>query len=252
LRPALGLASVLTSTFALGCQSEATKRCHAALGEAQPVVSDIDGSDARAVQTALDAVQLALDACAEAGRRDEHTKLVQAKNQLVGHLDYLHKKASAMQSAKLTDEELEELVRKGDPSCPRGLAYKHGESGKEVRCTGPQLVDLPWAKAEDYFRGRGFKVHTQSSPPTLKAEYGSEVYIYTYATEGDATPARCLTLVPPPGVPWQEAVSRATGVQPQLLEPGATSVKIRRGALDLAIEDGEGASTIRIGACKGE
>lgn len=220
------------------------------LKAAQPIVTDVDGSDPNAVQKALDAVQGAMDACAAAGRREEHAQLSKAKNELVGHLDYLRKKKNSKENRKLTKEQLAELVKHGDPSCPRGQAYKHSASGKEIRCKGPQIVDLPWADAKDYWESRGFKLEIDEAKSTLTAEYGAELYVYRFAKVGSKEPATCLTLYPAPGIPWQEALARATGIQPRFLKREDETIKTGRGKVPLSIEDPDGKLVIRIGRCE--
>jgi hypothetical protein len=234
---------------ALACQSEATKRCHDLLQAAQPVVTNVDGTSVDAVQTALDAVEAARAACQEAGRSQEHDELVKAKRQLVGHLEYIKNRPSRNESAELTPEQLEKLVKEGDPDCPKGQAYKHRGSGKEVRCKGPQIADMGWKQADEYWKGRGFKTKVGKSPPTLTAEFGSELYIYEYTRPDDPKPPKCLTLIPAPGVPWMEATARATGAKLRFLKREDGFVRSRRGKLPLVIEDGDKGLAIHIGDC---
>jgi hypothetical protein len=244
-----GAALVVLALWALGCQSEATKRCHALLTSAQPVVAAVDAKSIQSVQATYEAVEAARAACAEAGRHDEHDQLLKAKNELLGHLEYLKKKEHARENARLTPAQLETLVKAGDPDCPKGQAYKHRESGKEIRCTGPQIVDLGWKQAEAYFSSRGFKIQTTTTPPTLRAEYGAELIVYTFDSVGSTEPARCVTLYPAPGIPWMEATARATGVQPRFLKQEGGTVRIKRGAVPLVVDERDDGLTVQVGEC---
>jgi hypothetical protein len=236
--------------LSLGCQSDATKRCQALLTSALPGVTNVDAKTTDAVHAALDASEAARAACAEAGRQDEHDQLLKAKNQLVGHLDYMKKHANAKENAKLTPEQIETLVKQGDPDCPKGQAYKHHASGKEIRCRGPQIVDLGYASAKEYWEGRGFKTKASTSPPSLTFEYGAELYVYEYDSVGDTRGPGCLTMYPAPGIPWIEATARATGVQPRLLMKENGTVQTARGRVPLVVDEGESKLTIFIGACE--
>jgi hypothetical protein len=57
-------------------------------------------------------------------------------------------------------------------------------------------------------------------------------------------------LYPAPGIPWREAVGRATGARLDKLSPGGT-VSAKRGNLTLAVEDSEQKQLVKIGDCAG-
>jgi hypothetical protein len=231
-----------------GCQSEATKQCHATMTTAQAIVKDVDSKDLSSVEKSLASVQAALDACNTAGRTAEVDELTRAKNQLAGHADYMRKRASTPPRPRLSPEQLAAYEKTGDPTCPKGQAYRQDKSGKEIRCVGPQPVDMTWPKAEEYFRNRGFKITSADTPPTLKAEYGAEMYVFTYATPKSAEPPRCLTVYPPPGQSWQEAASRVTGVRPDKLDK-EKPVLAARGSLALRVEESEAKLVVHLGDC---
>lgn len=245
--PAVVWATALSLVFC-ACQSEETKECHRLMASAQGVVRDVESSRITSVKKSLDAVVAAHAACEKAGRSSERDELAKAKNKLGAHYEYLKRKADEPAQRKLTPEELAKLVKEGDPSCPKGQAYKHGGSGKEIRCTGAQPVNMGWKSAEDYFSGRGYKLSTESEPPTLKAEYGSEILVYTFDVPKDTRPPKCLTVYPPPGMSWQEAVARVTGVPPFRVKED-TTIPTRRGALPLRIREAEESSIVHIGDC---
>jgi len=236
--------------LALGCQSEATKRCLTLMTSAQTVVKEVDAKDQTSVETSLAAVEGAFAACTEAGRTGEADELLKAKNELKGHLDYMKQRASRSPVKKLSPAERLALVESGDPSCPKGQAYLDTELKKEVRCSGPQTADMSWAKAKEYYENRGYKITEVDSPPTLKAEYGAELFVYTYGSPKDPGPPKCLAIYPPPGMSWQEAAARATGVPPRKLED-TTTVKTGRGTLPMSVVDRETKMVIRIGDCAG-
>jgi hypothetical protein len=232
-----------------GCQSEATKKCHASMTSAQEIVKGVDSKDLASVERSLASVEAAMTDCNAAGRTAEYEELLKARNQLSGHAEFMKKKASAPSRPKLTAEQLAAFEKNGDPNCPKGQAYKQDKSGKEIRCVGPQVVDLPWRKAEEYFRNRGYKLSTTETPPTLKAEHGAELLVFTYAAVGSDEPPRCLSVYPAPGQSWQEATSRVTGQRPDKLtkEKPVTS---GRGALPLRVEDeGESKLIVHLGSC---
>ena len=214
---------------------------------AQGVVNKVDGKDQASVESSLAAVETARAACEKAGRNTERDELVKAKNELQAHLDYMKRKASQAPAQKLSPEQIAELVKKGDPSCPKGQAYRRSPK-EEIRCTGPQLVDMNWKTAEAYFTGRGYKMTTTDSPPTLKAEYGAELVIYKFAEPKDEKPARCLTYYPAPGIPWQEATGRVTGTALRKLE-NAKSIKTEHGEVPLRVDASDTKLILYVGEC---
>jgi hypothetical protein len=243
LNAALSLALVFV---AAGC-SEETRRCQSLMTSAQGVVNKVDGKDRASVETSLAAVETARAACEKAGRNTEQDELVKAKNELQAHLDYMKRKANQPPPTKQTAEQIAELVKKGDPGCPKGQLYRRSPT-EEIRCTGPQMIDMNWKTAETFFTNRGYKMTTTDSPPTLKAEYGAELVIYKFAAPKDDKPARCLTYYPAPGIPWQEATGRVTGTALKKLE-NAKSIKTDHGELPLRVDASDTKLILYIGEC---
>jgi len=245
----VGLAC-LTCLTCLACQSEDTKRCLALMGTAQEIVKQVDAKDLASVEKSLAAVETAHAACDKAGRTGERDELSKARNELAGHALFMKQKAARPPPRKKhTQEELAEIALHGDPNCPKGQAYKEEGSNKEIRCVGAELADMGFAKAEEYFRGRGFKVTTSDSPPTVIAEYGAELYVFTYAVAKDEHAPRCLTVYPVPGTGWQEATGRATGAPLRHLEKDKTTVETAHGKVPLRVEESESKLVVHIGDC---
>jgi hypothetical protein len=215
---------------------------------AQDIVKNVDAADMASVQKSLVAVDMALTACEQAGRNTERAELQQAKNELKAHLDSLEKRANRQPVKKRTLEEMAAIVATGDPDCPKGQAYKDKESKKEIKCVGALPVDMSWPKAEAYFKHRGFKVTTTDAPPVLKAEYGAELFVFTFAAPQDANAAKCLALYPAPEITWQEATSRATGTPPQRLKKDGT-VHTDHGDVPVVVDEAENKLIVRLGDC---
>jgi hypothetical protein len=215
---------------------------------AQEIVKNVDAKDAASVEKSLVAVDLAQTACEQAGRNTERDELLRAKNELRAHLDSLERRANRPPPKKRTPEEIARIAAEGDPDCPKGQAYKDKDSKKEIKCIGALPVDMSWPKAEEYFRRRGFKVTTSDSPPTLKAEYGAELFSFTYAAAKDPGAPKCLVLYPAPEITWEEATSRATGTPPSKLKKDGT-VKTDHGEIAVHVEQGENKLIVRLGDC---
>jgi len=231
---------------ALSCSKE-SRQCQSDLEAAQKVVLEVDASSMESVRTSLNAVEGAVTACDQAERYKDKNELVKARNQLRAHLDTLQRRATEPGRRKLTPEEVEKLVKTGDPSCPRGQGYRHGATGKDIRCVGPQLVEMGYAEARAYFDKRGYKL-TQEPPGTLKAEYGAERFVLSYETPSDVKPPRCFTLQPAPELSWQEATARVTGISPERLKPTGT-VATKDGPRPLLVQAAETKALVRIGDC---
>lgn len=241
------LASLLGGSVA--CTSQETKRCHAEMITAQEVVKGIESSSIQSVERALSAVDAALAACVRAERDHEVGQLRDARTELAAHKKRLEQHVSTKASAKLTPAELDALVAAGDPSCPRGQAYKHGDSGREVSCTGPQPIAMSYAQAKEFYAERGFKLKEHKAPPGFEAEYGSEKYVFRFGDKRANAAPVCLTIYPQPGMSWQEVVARMTGARMDRLQ-GKSSVETPRGAVPLRVDQGEDRLIVYLGRCE--
>ena len=237
---------LVTALSSAGCNEE-TRKCQSLMTTAQGIVNNVDGKDQKSVEQSLAAIETARAACEKAGRNTERDELVRAKNELQAHLDYMKRKSTEPKVEKLTPDQIAALVKNGDPSCPKGQAYKRSPT-QEIRCTGPQIVDMNWKSAADYYTNRGYKVTTTPSPPTLKAEYGAELAVFTFAAQNDDQPAKCIAFYPPIGMPWQEATGRLTGTQMRKLE-NAKTVKTAHGERPLRVDESATKLIVYIGDC---
>jgi hypothetical protein len=238
---------LLGATALSGCRSEAAKQCVAEYDRAQAIVRAVESSSVDSLEQSVAAIDKAMTLCRAAGRDGEVEQLTGARHQIAAHLELVKRKAANKKPAQ-TPAEIAELERRGDPKCPAGQFYKHRISGKDIRCTGPQMVEMTWEQAAAYFRSRGYKVTTKQTPPEVRAEYGAELFVFGYAREKDTAPPRCLTIQPPPEGSWQEAAARATGVQPSRLERNEP-VRMPRGEIGLSVEDAPGKQLVRLGVC---
>jgi hypothetical protein len=237
--------------LALGCKTAADQACLTEFASAQNVVMNVEAEDIASVTGSVAAVEQALGTCSAAGRDSEVEELDKARAQLSAHRDRMQRRAEMLERrSEVPPEELAALAAAGDPKCPRGQAYLHKKSGKRITCIGPQPVDMTRAQAEEYFKGRGFKLSPGSSSSELRFEYGAELVVFAYADGTGAEAPRCVTLYPPPDRSWQEATARLTGVAPARLKPNQP---IRRtgGALAFALEESREKVIARIGACGG-
>lgn len=243
----LPVALVVMALLLPSCKSPEARACVDQFTSAQSVVMKVEAEDLTSVVGSVAAVEEALGTCQAAGRDGEAEELRKAHAQLTAHRDRLLRRAEMMaERSELSPEELATLVKSGDPKCPRGQAYLHRKSGKHINCVGPQPVDMSRARAEEYFKGRRYKLSPGASPSELRVEYGAELVVFAYADPNQAP--RCVTLYPPPDQSWQEATARLTGVTPARLKPNQP---IRRpsGALPFALEESAEKVIARIGDC---
>jgi len=237
----LALASALFSFAA--CRSPEARACSEHYETAQQQVRAVDAKSETSVRASLVVVEAALTTCRTAQRLDFVEQLTKVRNELTGQLGLLERRAKRKPRRPPSAEELQKLEKEGDPTCPRGQAYKP-EGAKEIRCTGPQLVEMTAAQARAHFEERDHRV--KSVPPaTLEVERGSERTTLIYSAPGAASPD-CVILFPPPGTTWQEAVSRATGANPAKLELGK-AIASAHGPLPFSVDEKD--VVIRIGRC---
>jgi hypothetical protein len=232
----------------LGCDPDA-KLCHQRMTSAQTLVTKVDSKSVPSLEESLAAVSEAHAACEKAKLGTEREQLLKAKHEISAQLNLLEQRASRKKLQAPNAEELARLIKSGDPDCPKGQAYKPKGSKAEVLCTGPQIADMGAAAVKSYYGDRRFKVTTRDAPAEVRAELGSELYVFSYDKLTDATP-RCVTAYAAPGLSWQEVTARLTGTAPEKLKLDAP-VKSGRGELQLKVEHATDKPTIHLGNCGG-
>jgi hypothetical protein len=243
------VAVALFALAASGCDKD-SRACRSEFDRAQAVVKDLKSdSPIESVKGGVAALDAALQACEKAGLGHEKGELQKARNQVGAHLEVLERRAKRKKREKPTAEELAALVKNGDPACPKGQAYLNRETKKEIKCTGPQVVELSAGELNDYFEERKYRLTPHDAPPSLRAEYGAELYVLTFDGTGPNAKVKCLEIYPAPGASWQELTSKMTGTPPEKLKSG-TSVATALGALPLAVEDSDKKTLARLGECQ--
>lgn len=243
IRPGVAF-SFLTLPALAGCESSETKVCLAAYASAQDVVRGIDAKSRESVDTSLASVEQALAACRQAQRHGEVDQLIPVRNQLVAQRGALERRAARGAAKPRTPEELRQLEQKGDPSCPRGQAYRP-EGGKEIRCTGPQLAEMRATEVAAYFDELGYRVK-RPAPERLEVERGAEHATFVYPSAATDARPKCVVLLPAPGIPWAEALARATGINPSRAKTSG-KLKLMQGELPYEVDERD--TRIRLGAC---
>lgn len=244
-RVLLGLLAVLGPAFS-GCEKEQAALCQDTFNKAQQTVNQIDSSSLESVEQSLAAVTSALAACNQEGKSGEVKELTAAKNKISAHYEWL--KARPPKQQKRTPAELEQLAKQGDPDCPKGMAYKQRETGKEVRCIGPVPVNMAWRAARAYYERRDFRVRPGKTSNVLEMEYGAELHRFEFTEENSSAPAKCVTVYPPPGMGWQEATARMTGARVDRIKAGEP-VKAGPRTLMLQVVDEPGQVLVKLGEC---
>lgn len=250
LKEASSVGLVLGAGFAvLGCDFGAIKKCHDEMGASQQMMLDFSNGDREDLATAqktLAAVERTLSACREAKRTEEVEKITDAHQKLVAHVKSLEERAEREKRPKLTAEELAELKAKGDRSCPKGQEYEHYQNSQVIKCTGPQMYEMTPEDVTEYFKRRGFK--KTEAGKRLSFERGAQVLEFDYAALSAGALPECVTIIADPGIPWQETVTRATGVQPMRLKLGKP-VTTPKGPRELLVEGGPEQYTVKLGKC---
>lgn len=240
-----GLATLAVGIVVLGCESAAARTCRSEYAVSQQKVLKVDAKSKDSVADSLVAVKSALAACREAQRNDEVDNLVKARNELGAQLDALDRRSKRKPRRELTPDEMNELEKNGDPSCPKGQSFQLEKNRKDVKCLGPQLVEMPRDDLKRYYEERGYRV--KDVPPNdVRIERGAEQYSYTYPSAAASDRPTCAKLVPPHGMPWKEALARATGKHPDKLEQKGT-LALLQGSLEYVVDEKN--VVIRIGAC---
>jgi len=210
----LVLAGLLTL---VGCESEDAKACREKYLNAHGLINGPDTKSVEGVEAALEAVESSLPLCKKANMHKEVAELEKAQRTLQSNAGVLRSQGTRKD---LTPEELDKVVKDGDPSCPKGQSYNYKKTGKTVKCTGPQLVGFTRSQAEEYFKNRGFRVKAEGS--SLDATFGPESYHYEFSGADASAKTQCVKVLAMPGMSWEESVARVAGVNPAVLKKGAT------------------------------
>jgi hypothetical protein len=229
----------------LGCESAASRTCASEYAASQQKVLTVDAKSAESVGSSLVAVKSALAACRAAQRNQEVDNLIKARNELSAQLDVLERRSKRKPKRDLSPEELARLEKEGDPSCPKGQSYQLDPKKKDIKCSGPQLVEMPREDVKRYFEERGYRV--KDVPPNgVRVERGAEQYTFTYPSGAASDRPSCAVIVPPHRMPWKEALARATGKHPEKLEPTGT-LALLQGSLSYTVDEKN--VVIRVGTC---
>lgn len=198
-----------------GCESADTKACRDNYLKTHELINRSEVKTTESVESTLEAVESTITLCKKANAQKELVELEKARRTLQSSAE--NRRRNGLRK-ELTPEELEKLLEKGDPNCPKGQAYNYRKTDKEVRCTGPQVVSFSRGQAEEYFKNRGFKLKLDGN--SLEASFGPESYQYEFAGSENSAKARCLKVFASPGISWEESVSRVTGTHPMRLKKG--------------------------------
>ena len=216
------------------------------MASAQNAVNAVQSTSVETLNASIGAIQAAEAACLRAGRKSETKELKQARERLLAHLQMLEERNERKRREMLTPAQLETLAREGDPNCPKGQAYRDKATAKEFKCVGPQPVEMNWEQARRYFSTRKFRVVRGADEASLILESGAERYDFLYRQKMSDVPPYCVVIYSKPGVSWQEAVARNTGVPPERLKDGGV-VATAQGKLPLRIDEKN--QIARLGDC---
>jgi len=207
------------------------------MAAAQAVVDAVDQESPTSVEESLAALSSAHRVCSGAGLSSEAAQLKTASERFTGHLARLRERDEKRAARdNINPERLKELLRSGDPDCPKGQGYQHKASGKEIRCTGPVLVEMPRAEAERQLSRRGLRPVPTAPAHVLQMELGAERITLHYPPGDASAPPTCVVLHPPPGRSWQEVTAAATGITPDKLKLGRP-LTTSRGELALTVDE---------------
>lgn len=226
-----------------GCQPAEVKECRDKYLLTHAQVAGVDMNDLESVEAAFEAVEANLAPCQKANLTEESKQLNLAKRKLESQVTYLRQVANRKE---LTPAQVDELVKNGDPDCPKGQSYQYKKTGKKVRCTGSQILAMNLAEAKNHFGGRGFRIH--ELPKGIKAELGSESYSFEYGNGTDVR-ASCVVVFSQAGIAWQETVTRVSGVMPQRLKEG-TPLTLGKDEIPYTLQVDPVQAILRFGDCE--
>ncbi len=250
-RVGLGVLAAACGLLQLGCENEKVKACHAEMAVSQQALLDMDKNEIDSVEAALGLIDKTLAACREAQRSEEVGNVESAKRQVAAHLAALEERASRPERKELSPEELESLIKNGDPDCPKGQGYEHPKAKEVIKCTGKQIVEMSQKLARAHFERRGYKItegKTEAGGARVKAEFGARAYEFIYEGHGAGAAPSCVLVTGKPGVPWQELVARTAGVHPDRVERGQP-VTVSGKSLQVQVAGDVGQWTVSLGSC---
>jgi len=173
-----------------GCESADTKACYDNYLKTHALIGGMDSKAIESVESTLEAVEQTIALCQKAKSQKELAELEKARKTLQSSADNLRQNGSRKE---LTPEELEKLLKEGDPNCPKGQSYNYRKTGKQVRCTGPQVVAFSRGQAQEYFKNPGLRLKVDGAH--REATFGPESYQY-HLTGPEEPPKARLPEVP--------------------------------------------------------
>lgn len=246
-RTCLGVALVLITSAAGGCQSPAEKKCNATYKEIESRVRGINPTDKKSVEFALSGIADAKDICRVSKQQELVDDLSEAEQNYQAHLARLDNLAKLPRAPEPQVVSLDEMQKTGDPNCPLGQGYKHPQLDKLIKCSGPSLIQSNWVQAAAHFGRHGYRVVAHGS--TLEAKKSAQVYRYTYDEAESETAAKCLQMAWEGEQTAQQAISFATNVPVEDIDlSGPLSVDEKE--LALSVGESEKLHTASLGACK--
>lgn len=228
----------------VACDSEETKTCRDEYLKTHAALNSMDSKSLESVEPTLEAVEKNIALCTKAKAQKELAELEKVQKTLKTSVENLRKNASRKE---LTPEELEKLIKDGDPNCPKGQSYNYRKTNKQVRCTGPQVVSFTRGQAEEYFKNRGFQLKLEGAH--LDASFGPESYHYEFTGADSSAKTQCLKVFATPGMSWEESVGRVTGAHPMHLKKGKDVRAADGSTWPLTNTDDEKQAVYSLGKC---
>ena len=224
----------------VACTTPEIELCRSQYLQLNARLPHVDQTSLEELAKALDEVEEVRLSCTRAEQPGELAQL----NKHRAHLEGSQLVMERRNAIHLSDEELSQFQKSGDPACPTGQSYKLPSKEFDIKCSGPQVLDMNLEQATQYFKRRRYKIHNESS--ALKAEYGSESFVFNF--KDPKKPAPCLIVYAGMQKSWQEVASFVAGVNPHTLKSPST-LKSSRGPQALRVEGETDRPILKIGQC---
>lgn len=233
-------------TCTLGCEDKAQTDCNARVQGAEVRMVATNLKDKKSIEATMDELKGALAACGKAGDQAATKDIDEAIDNFSQHLVKLEQSKDLPKAAAIQSVTTEELLKSGDPNCPRGQSWMHPALQKEILCSGPSLFEMKPSEAITHLPRTGFALNKKGE--VLEFRRKERVYRYHFDKLKAEASARCLQIGLAAEETVQQGVAMATGVQLSKIELGKP-VPLQGREIALTFDDKERA--VSLGDCEG-
>ncbi len=239
---------LLFSWLALSCKSEAEKKCEQLIKSSEVSLLSMNPTDQGSVEQTLGELRATHETC-KAAKSPEVSEIEVSIKNVERHLQRLESGEVKPPPPPPGREQLAALEKNGDPGCPMGQGYMHPILKKQIKCSGPLMVEQTYAQVIEYFKKHRIAAAVKDN--MVRGTQAQVTFTFVFDRMESTEGAKCLTLDAPMEKKPSELVSFATNILVDQIDV-TKPLEVRGRTLPLSVEKKDGKHTIVIGDCGAE